>query len=162
MKLRDLPGVRLAGMILCDRGRRRLGADCRDSPQELERARLTRIQVAGPCGASEEEVLATGEGRGAFLRIRRKLLPLPPLRPCFCPRLLQDARSTPLSSAGVSLTTGRGPKPCPLGCHRLFPVSRDHFAVQAPSAPFSTDGTILTPGKAAFMTTVPADHFPRL
>lgn len=125
----------------------------RDGPQELERAGLTRIQVAGPRGASEEEARATGEGRGAFLRIRRKLLPLPPLRPCFRPRLLQDGQSTPLSSAGVSPTTGRVPKPCLLGWHRLFPVSRDHFAIQAPSAPFSTDGTILTPGRAGFMTT---------
>lgn len=125
----------------------------RDGPQELERAGLTRIQVPGPRGASEEEARATGEGRGAFLRIRRKLLPLPPLGPCFRPRLLQDGQSTPLSSAGVSPTTGRGPKPCLLGWHRLFPVSRDHFAIQAPSAPFSTDGTILTPGRAGFMTT---------
>lgn len=61
-------------MVLSDLDRTRLGADCRDSPPELERAGLERagltgIQVAGLCGASEEGAPATGEGRGAFLRI---------------------------------------------------------------------------------------------
>lgn len=68
--MRDLPGVKLVGMVLCDRDHTRLDAYCRDSPQELERAGLTRIQVAGPRGASGEEAPALGEGRGAFLRIR--------------------------------------------------------------------------------------------
>lgn len=84
-------------MVLSDRHlatghRSRLGADCRDSPPGLERAGLERagltgIQVAGPRRASEEGAPATGEGRGAFLRIglRAKtaappspLAPLPP------------------------------------------------------------------------------------
>lgn len=146
---------------MIDRDHSRLGADCRDSPPEggTGEGGADGIQVAGPRRASEEEV-ATGAFLGIGLQAKTAAPPSPPA--LLLPWLLQDGRSTPLSRAGVSPTTGRGPKPCPLGWHRLFPVSRDHFAVQAPSASFSTDGTILTPSRAGCMTTVPADHFPRL
>lgn len=51
-----------------------------------------------------------------------------------------------------------GTKALPFGLAWLFPVSQDLFATPASlSAPFSTDGTRLTPGRASFMTSGPAD-----
>lgn len=142
-----------------------LSAACRDSPLEL-RSGLAGTQVAGPSGEARKgrQPRAGGmSGPSAFLGIRLLGLPLLPLLPSFRPRLEQDGQSTPSSSAGVSPAAGRGPRPCPLGWHRLFPVSQDHFAISAPlSAPFSTDGTRLTPGRASFMTIGPADCSLRL
>lgn len=89
----------------------------------------------------------------------------PAPRPRFRPLLEQETQAPPRPGAGVCPAAGRGRRLCPLGRHQVFPVAPEHFSdeeTDAPSAPFSTEGTRLTSGRACFTTGGPVDCFPRL
>lgn len=156
-------------MVPCDQDLAGLGATCRDNPPELRLQGLgwwgPRWQDLGQPGKGRQPRAGGASGPGAFLGIR---LPEKTAAPPSPPAQLPPSPGAgwafnSLFTAGVSPAAGRRPRPCPLGWHRFFPVSPDHFAIPAPpSAPFSTDRTRWTPGRASFMTSVPADCSLRL